>query len=158
MAISGACTLSQRCGQSQNREGVCVCVCVCVHGDCICVCTLFVCALTSADRPVITPAYVAVGDTQTADALGALQLVPLVTWEVHRGTLPAGGGREAVSQVVRHTETSTVHAFPHILRCYAGRRPQEGEYNNSLQRFNHLQPHCDSLGVLQSIYFEFTSW
>lgn len=44
--------------------------------------------ITSADGPIIAPAYVAVCHSETADALGALQLVAFIAGEMHRGSPP----------------------------------------------------------------------
>lgn len=44
--------------------------------------------ITSADGPIIAPAYVAVRHSETADALGALQLVAFIAGEMHRGSPP----------------------------------------------------------------------
>lgn len=45
--------------------------------------------LTSADGPIVTPAYIAVSHSETTDALGALQFITLVAGEMHCGSSPA---------------------------------------------------------------------
>lgn len=44
--------------------------------------------ITSADGPIVAPAYVAVSHAETADALRALQFITLVAREMHRGSPP----------------------------------------------------------------------
>lgn len=44
--------------------------------------------ITSADGPIVTPAYVAVCHSETADALRALQFITFIAGEMHCGSPP----------------------------------------------------------------------
>lgn len=72
--------------------------------------------LTSTYGPIVTPAYIAVGHSETSDALWALQFITFVAGEMHRGSPPAV--RLCTEEVSKKTKSFPGNQYGYIISIY----------------------------------------